>query len=394
MINLNKLVEIGFSYEQATNLEAFFRNVGYLTIGTDSVISGVVLPANKCLVLTPDTIGLYLKPDSQEYMDITTIFVQNGNLEPNRGRVNNVILYFGEISQAASGEIQENIGDLVDEFISVNANWSQLLVNTTTPSDILLVAQKVEAKNRLYIAQTNDSSVSDAEENNIAVQMKNLNLKNTILCYHTTTNESLAAGIAGICANPYLGATGILYSTVTNVTPEDYTPTVNENLDNQNVVYYSSVNSVNGGGVSQYASPIVMGKNVISGENSKRRYIRFCVDILLKAKMIDFLKKKLNYEDVSSEVGLSMAKSVLKGCQTNTLIKKDSIVTLGDVTKETLGWEIKTIYPSILRDEDEILYNNETYKFVGYYRDALTGEKVLIDLAIDPTDAEKGLLGF
>ena len=390
MIQLSKLVEIGFSYEQATVLDTFFRNVGYLTVGKDSVLSSAIskIPANNVLVLTPESVVEYLKPDSQEFMDITNVFVQNGNLEPNRGRVNNVIVYFATL---ASGQ---TMGDLVDEFISINANWSQLLVNTTTTTDILSIAARALVNNRLYIAQTDDDNVADKEDENIALQLKALNNYNTILCYHTTEGESLAAGLAGICANPNLGATGILYSTVTNITPEDYATTTNSNLDDQNVVYYSSVNAVNGGGVSQYASPIVMGKNMISGENSKRRYIRFCVDILLKAKMIDFLKKKLPYEDVSADIGLSMAKGVLKQLQTNGLIKKDSIVTVGDVTKETLGWEIRTVYPSVLRDENETLYNTQTYKFVGYYRDTLIGEKVEIDLAIDPTDATKSLLGF
>lgn len=392
MINLSKLVEIGFSYEQATSLEAFFRNVGYLTIGTDSVLSGVTIPTNKVLVLTADTVGNYLKPDSQEFMDITNIFIQNGNMNPNRGRVNNVIIYFGEIQEAQENETQQTIGDLVDEFIGINANWSQLLANTEAVADILLVAAKALSNNRLYVAQTDSSAVINGESNNIALQLKALNNYNTILCYHETANESLAAGLAGICANPNLGATGVLYSTVTNITPEDYLD--NSKLDEQNVVYYSSINAVNGGGVQQYASPIVMGKNMINGENSKRRYIRFCIDFMMKARAIDFLKKKMTYEDASADVGLSMLKGVLKGCQTNSLIKRNSIVTSGDETIETLGFELRTVYPSILRNEDETLYNTQTYKFIGYYRDALTGEKVLIDLAIDPSDAEKGLLGF
>ena len=195
-------------------------------------------------------------------------------------------------------------------------------------------------------------------------------------------------------ANPNLGSVGSLYSTVTGVMPEDYTATVNTNLDNQNVTYYTNVNPVNGGGVTQYGSPIVYGGYMINGEDAKRRYIRFCIDILLKAKSIDFLKKKLGYEDVSLDILLSMLKSVLIGCQTNGMIKRNSVVTSGDTTYETLGFELKGIYLAELREIDERLYNSQTYKVVGYYRDSLTGRKVEIDLFIDPTDAEKSLLGF
>ena len=62
MINLEKLVEVGFTLEQATNLSSFFRNVGYLTVGTDSLKSGVVLPADKVIVIdSQDTLNETLK---------------------------------------------------------------------------------------------------------------------------------------------------------------------------------------------------------------------------------------------------------------------------------------------------------------------------------------------
>ena len=115
---------------------------------------------------------------------------------------------------------------------------------------------------------------------------------------------------------------------------------------------------------------------------------------MLKARCIDFLKKKLTYEDVSADILLSMLKSVLKAGQTNGLIKRDSVVTSGDQTFEELGYELRTVYPSELREVDETLYNAQTYKVIGYYRDALTGRKVEIELFIDPTEAEKTTLGF
>ena len=389
MIALDKLVEIGFTYSTATNLSAFFRNVGYLTVGTDSLITGVELPADKVIVIdSMETLKATLKSDSQEYLDIANVFIQKGNMNPNRGRVNNVIVYFATLSSG------ETYGNLVDEFVGVNANWAQLLVNTNVDEDIQDVATKVLENDRLFVAQTVSDDVANAVSGNIALALKALNNANVLLTYHTTANESLAAGLVGIMANPNLGAVGSLYSTVTNILPEDYTATVNTNLDNQNVTYYSNVNAINGGGVSQYATPIVYGGYMINGEDAKRRYIRFYIDKMIKARCIDFLKKKLTYEDVSADVLLSMIKTVLIGCQSNGLIKQDSIITSGDDVLETLGFEVKTIYPTALRVEDETLYNSQTYKVVGYYRDALTGRKVLIDLFIDPSDIEKSTLGF
>lgn len=389
MISLDKLVEVGFTLSVATNISLFFRNVGYLTVGTTCVKTGVDIPTDKVFVIdSMDTLNATLKSDSQEYMDISTVLTQKGNMNPNKGRVNAVILYLAELSSG------ETYGDLVDEFIGVNGNWSQLLVNTTTDINIKAIADKALLNNRLYVAQTNSENIANAISNNIAIQLKALNNANTMITYHTTANEGLASGLSGIMANPNLGAVGSLYATVTNVTPEDYTATVNTNLDNQNITYYSNVNAINGGSVSQYASPIVMGGRMINGEDAKRRYIRFYLDILMKQRCVDFLKKRLTYEDASADVLLSMLKAILKAGQTNGLIKKDSIITSGDNMYQDYGYELKTVYPTELRETDEILYNSQTYKVIGYYRDSLTGRKVEIELFIDPTEAEKTQLGF
>ena len=389
MISLDKLVEIGFTLSTATNLSAFYRNVGYLTVGTDALLDGVVLPADKVIIIdSMETLKATLKSDSQEFMDIAKVLIQKSNMNPNRGRVNQVVVYFATLTSG------ETWGNLVDEFFSVNANWAQLLANTNVDLNIKSVADKALENNRLFVAQTVSDDIANAVSGNIALLLKALDNSNTMITYHTTANESLAAGLVGITANPNLGAVGALYSTVTNVTPEDYTPTINNNLDDQNVTYYSSVNAVNGGGVSQYASPIVYGAKMINGEDAKRRYIRFYIDILMKARCIDFLKKKLGYEDSSADVLLSMLKAILKAGQTNGLIKQNSIVRTGDETIETLGYELKTIYPSELRETDETLYNAQTYKVVGYYRDSLTGRKVEIELFIDPNETEKSTLGF
>ena len=148
--------------------------------------------------------------------------------------------------------------------------------------------------------------------------------------------------------------------------------------------YYSEVNPINGGGVSDYASPILWGGYMINGEDAKRRYIRFALDLLLKAKSIDFLKKKLGYEDISAKVLDSMLCSVLIEAQINGLVKQD--------TETKKGFELVVTPPSQLQDTEPTLYNSETYKVTGYYRDSKTGRKVQISLYVDPTDAELSTL--
>ena len=82
MIALDKLVEVGFTLSQATNISLLFRNVGYLTVGETCVKTGVTIPANKILIIdSNDTLNATLKPDSQEYMDISNIQKLSMNLE-------------------------------------------------------------------------------------------------------------------------------------------------------------------------------------------------------------------------------------------------------------------------------------------------------------------------
>lgn len=373
MISIDKLVQIGFTVSQATDISKFFRNVGYMAkfVAAD-LVEGTIIPTNKIFKIdTIDSLKTIFKSDSQFYKDLECLLTQKGNMKPNQSNLNQVIVY--QVTET-------DYGVAVDNFVKVNANWAQLTIDSRTDTDIEKAAAKALANARLFVSQTSDEDVSTKAENNVAVKLAKLENANVLFTYHGVDTESLATGLAAIQAQNQLGSVGPLYSTVTGVTPQDYTSTVNANLDEQNVTYYSEVNPINGGGVSEYASPIVYGGYMINGEDAKRRYIRFAIDLLLKAKTLDFLKKKLGYEDVSANVLDSMLSSVLIECQTNGLVKKD--------TETKKGFELFVTPPSKLQETEPTLYNSETYKVVGYYRDSKTGRKVQIDLYIDPTDAE------
>ena len=373
MISIDKLVQIGFTVSQATDISKFFRNVGYMAkfVAAD-LVEGATIPTNKIFKIdTIDSLKTIFKSDTQFYKDLECLLTQKGNMKPNQSNLNQVVVY--QVTET-------DYGVAVDNFVKVNANWAQLTIDSRTDTDIEKAAAKALANNRLFVSQTSDEDVSTKSENNVAIKLAKADNANTLFTYHGVDTESLGYGLPSIMAQNQLGSVGPLYSTVTGVTPQDYTSIVNANLDEQNVTYYSEVNPINGGGVSEYASPIVYGGYMINGEDAKRRYIRFALDLLLKAKSLDFLKKKLGYEDVSANVLDSMLTSVLIEAQRNNLVKKD--------TETKKGFELVVTPPSELQETEPTLYNSETYKVVGYYRDSKTGRKVQIDLYIDPTDAE------
>ena len=377
MISIDKLVSIGFTVAQATDISKFFRSIGYAAKFTaDDLVDGYSIPANKVIIIdSVDTLKTIFLSSTQFYKDIETLLVQKGNTKPNQSNVQQVVVY-----QAAGTNYDVD----VDNFVKVNANWAQLTIDSRLAADIEKAAAKALANGRLFPAQTFDNDITTNTEGNVAEKLAKLNNANVFMVAHKEATESLATGLAAIMAQSQLGSVGPLYSTVTNVTPQDYDATTMNNLDTLNVSYYSEINAINGGGVSEYASPIVYGGYMINGEDVKRRYIRFALDLLLKAKSLDFLKRKLGYEDISAKILDSMLSSVLIEAQINGLVKQD--------TETKKGFELFVTPPSKLQETEPTLYNSETYKVYGYYRDSKTGRKVQIDLFIDPTDAELNML--
>ena len=168
------------------------------------------------------------------------------------------------------------------------------------------------------------------------------------------------------------------------------------NLESLNVASYQYVNPINGGGVEEYATPIVYPGKQIEGTDTKRKYIMFSLDLLLKAKAVDFLKRALTYEDISAKILNGMLEAVLIEAQIGDgafkrLVKKDSVKSDGTVVK---GFELRVGRPSDLQDTQPSLYETQTYPVTGYYRDALTGQKVDINLTVDPDNATLQALGF
>nr|DAU58650.1 MAG TPA: tail sheath protein [Caudoviricetes sp.] len=389
MFSLEKLVSMGFTIPQATVINKLFKRVGYAAKFTaEDLVADVTIPENKIFQIDGiDSLKTIFKSSTKFYSDIETIFVQKGNSNPFQGKIETVVVY-----QVASAT---EYGNAIDDFIAVNANYGQMLIDSRKVADIQVAAVKANANGRLFVGQTYDESIKNNTEGNVATALKGLNIERCLLAYHPD-NEFLAGGLAGVLAQNQLGLTGPLFATVTNCTPQDFDSTTNNNLESLNVASYQYVNPVNGGGVEEYATPIVYPGKQIEGTDTKRTYIKFSIDLLLKAKSVDFLKMAYNYEDVSAKILDTMLSSVLIECQKGDgafkrLIKLDSVKSDGTVVK---GFELKVGRPSDLQDEQPSLYNTQTYPVTGYYRDALTGAKVEINLTVDPSNSQLAALGF
>lgn len=377
MISIDKLVEIGFTLPQATDISAYLSNAGYVGDFTSSdLVSGYNMPANKVVVISNiDELDSIFMPGTKYYNDLSVLLMQKNNAKPNQSRINQVIVF--------QKTDEDDIASAFTALMNLNANFSQLYISSSLKADIVAVAAKAEVSGRLFIAQTSDEDVASGTAGNVAETLAAKNYTNTKLITHIDS-ESLKGALVGVMANPYLGSVGDLYSQFSGVTPQNYDSTSMSNFDKNNVGYYSYVNAISGVGVEQYAKKIFYGNKQVNGEITKRRYIRFTVDLLLKFKVLDFLAKKLSYQESSNSILEENLKSVLIGCQSNNLIVQDSEDTNGFYLKCMPIAKVKTNYPAD--------YSNQVYHAQGWYIDALTGTKVIIDLTVNPSDSEKSAI--
>lgn len=377
MISIDKLVEIGFTLPQATDISAYLSNAGYVGDFTSSdLVSGYNMPANKVVVISNiDELDSIFAPGTKYYNDLSVLLMQKNNAKPNQSRINQVVVF--------QKTDEDDIASAFTALMNLNANFSQLYISSSLKADIVAVAAKAEVSGRLFIAQTSDEDVASGTAGNVAETLAAKNYTNTKLITHIDS-ESLKGALLGVMANPYLGSVGDLYSQFSGVTPQNYDSTSMSNFDKNNVGYYSYVNAISGVGVEQYAKKIFYGNKQVNGEITKRRYIRFTIDLLLKFKVLDFLAKKLSYQESSNSILEENLKSVLIGCQSNDLIVQDSEDTNGFYLKCMPIAKVKTNYPAD--------YRNQVYHAQGWYIDALTGTKVIIDLTVNPSDSEKSAI--
>lgn len=377
MISIDKLIEIGFTLPQATDISAYLSNAGYVGDFTSSdLVSGYNMPANKVVVISNiGELDSIFVPGTKYYNDLSVLLMQKNNAKPNQSRINQVVVF--------QKTDEDDIASAFTALMNLNANFAQLYISSSLKADIVAVAAKAEVSGRLFIAQTSDEDVASGTAGNVAETLAAKNYTNTKLITHIDS-ESLKGALVGVMANPYLGSVGDLYSQFSGVTPQNYDSTSMSNFDKNNVGYYSYVNAISGVGVEQYAKKIFYGNKQVNGEITKRRYIRFTIDLLLKFKVLDFLAKKLSYQESSNSILEENLKSVLIGCQSNDLIVQDSEDTNGFYLKCMPIAKVKTNYPTD--------YRNQVYHVQGWYIDALTGTKVIIDLTVNPSDSEKSAI--
>lgn len=388
MANVEQFVKVGFSINKATSLAIFFSNMGYLCTATiEDFVTGFVLPANKVIsIATIERLKQVFKADTQFYKDIETILMQLTNNKPNKSGVNEVIVYVGALGEG------ENYGNLVDEMISVNGNFARLTIDSRNVANILEAAKKAHVNNRRFIAQTSSETILNNTDNNILKQLNDLGMSLVDIDIHLDDTEALACADGAVMTQEIMGSVDGLYSDFSNVTPKKYTDTQETNMKNLYGSFYTTVTFIDGGSLDNYAQKVLLGAYTVTGIDRKSKDIEYYFDKILKARGLDFLKKKLSYQDSSANVLQEMLTRIFIEGQNNNLVIQDSI---DDETGEKIyGFRLKVIKPTTLRKTNPTAFNKQKYQVKGYYFEAKTGREIEINFYVNPDDIEISELGF
>lgn len=381
MVSINDFIDVNFTTTDYTSVLPYYKNVLVLSAFEDSdLVSGQTFPATQFKVYSDlDAVGVDFPTSHQVYKEAQSIFTQRSNTGVNASQIDKVVV--GQ-KLTADADFAAALTTILGNF----GVWAQLVLTDRTEANILNVAAWAETNQRFFYPQTADTAVLDGTSGNVAEDLKGFNYRYTMLTVRlaATTDEGLSSGIASIATNGFFGSarSAADFSTITGVTAETYTSTQETNLENNNVAYYSFISPVTGGGGDQFGKRFVFNAVNSSGEVQQRRRIIDFIEKQIQARGLDFLAKKLPYEEQSNSVLLDIIRTEFVGFQTNDLVVEDFETTKGfDITVVPLRGTSDSIQVT-----DPTTFAARGYKVRGYYFDALVGQKVTVDLTIDPTN--------
>ena len=155
-------------------------------------------------------------------------------------------------------------------------------------------------------------------------------------------------------------------------------------MDDANIAYYSNVAPVDGAGAEDFGYNWVIGSKMVGGEYRQRMMIKDYVEKALALKTLEFLNTKPGYDENGNATLWGMLQVLGRSLQTYELVIPD--------TEELAGFvfNVRRIRGSedSIQNTDIEAYNGKKFQVYGYYYDKLVGEKVEVNLVVDPTSME------
>lgn len=373
MTLLEKFYSILFKMPDGRSMDTYYKSVALIgAIGEDDLEKE--LPTNGLLIASSfDTVKEYFAETSQVYKEANAIFGQKSNAQTT-SQIQYLLIF--------KKDTADSYAEALDKLKAINTKFAQVAMTSRTAQDIIDVANWCLVNKRFLSATVNVQNIADLEG-----LKTGLNDYAYILARkNATLTEGIGSAVASTTTKGYFGATdgSAQFTQLVGITPEQYTDTEINTMESANIAYYTNVSPVDGGGAEDFGYNWVVGSKVTSGQFRQRVMIKDYIEKSLALTCLEFLNKKPSYDEDGNAILWGMLQVKGRSFQTYNLVSADTEELDGFVfnVQRIRGTE------DSIQNTDIEAYNGKVFKVFGYYYDKLVGEKVKVELTVDPTSQE------
>lgn len=365
------LISILFKLPDGRNLEEYFKNillVGEIT--TEDLKENVIFSADGVKKYSSyDEVLEDFVPTSQFAIEANAVFNQKNNSQTT-SQVKYLI-----IANQTDGQ---TVAQALDNAKNVDGKFVKVVPVSRTAANIQAVAAWCMTNDRFCdFVVTNVSDVADIVSglNNYAYGI-----------FRQTTNSPIAAAVASTSTMGHFGGKdgSAQFTQLSGILPETYTGSEISNMKQSNVAYYTNVSPIDGGQTENFGYNWIIGSRMLGGALRQREMIKHYIKKAIGLMALEFFNQKPMYDETGNNLLLTMAEKRFRSFQTYNLV----IPTTG----EQVGFGLKVIPIRVGADSimntDVEAYEQKKFKLVGYYYDAIVGEKVDFLFYVDPTDEQ------
>lgn len=372
---LEKFFSILFKLPDGRSMEDYYKTVAMITpVASADLNTGKTFPSSGVLTAASlDTVAEYFKTSSQIYKEAKAIFDQKANAQTT-SQIKYLLIF--------EKDSNDTYPEALDKAKAINTKFAQVTMTSRTAADIVAVAGWCLTNKRFLSATIDITDIAD-----VATLKTGLNNYAYIVARKTANvTEGIGSAVASTTTKGYFGGTkgSAQFTQLVGITPEQLTDTQISSLDSANIAYYSNVSPVDGAGAEDFGYNWVIGSKMIGGILRQRMMIKDYVEKAMALTSLEFLNTKPGYDEEGNATLWGKIQVLGRTLQTYGLIIPD--------TEEVAGFvfNVKRIRGTAdsIQNTDIEAYNAKKYKVYGYYYDKITGEKVDVELVVDPTSME------
>ena len=372
---LEKFFSILFKLPDGRSMEDYYKTVALIApIAAGDVKTGKTFPSSGLLIATSlGAVAEIFEESSQVYKEAAAVFNQKSNVQTT-SQIKYLFIF--EKDEA------DTYTEALNKAKEINTKFAQVTMTSRTATDIIDVAAWCLANKRFLSATIDLADIAD-----LATLKTGLNNYAYVLARKTVNlTEGIGSAIASTTTKGYFGGTkgSAQFTQLVGITPEHLSDGEIASLDSANIGYYSNVSPVEGAGAEDFGYNWVIGSKMIGGTLRQRMMIMDYVEKAMALKSLEFLNTKPGYDEEGNATLWGMLQVLGRSLQTYELIIPDTDEVAGFV------FNVKRIRGTAdsIQNTDIEAYNGKKYKVYGYYYDKITGEKVDVELVVDPTSME------